>query len=60
MEEVLIESLIRIADALEVIAIVLAGIFLVQVFSLLFKDKSGGYYLRQIHETLKVMINKIR
>ena len=60
MEEMLIETLVKIACYLELIGVVLALIFLVQVLTLLFKDNNGGFYLRQINETLKNIMNKLR
>ena len=60
MEEVLVETLVKIACYLELIGVVLALIFLVQVLTLLFKDNNGGFYLRQINETLKNIMNKLR
>lgn len=58
MEESLLEVLNRIAFNLELIGVVLALIFIVQVLTLFFKDNNGGFYLRQINETLKNMVNK--
>lgn len=58
MEESLLEVLNRIAFNLELIGVVLALIFIVQVLTLFFKDNNGGFYLRQINETLKSMVNK--
>lgn len=58
MEQTLIEVLNRIAFNLEMIGLCLALIFIVQVITLFFKDNNGGYYLRQINETLKNMVNK--
>lgn len=58
MEESLLELLNRIAFSLELIGAVLALIFIVQFFTLFFKDNNGGFYLRQINETLKNMVNK--
>lgn len=58
MEQALIEVLNEIAFHLEWISVALALIFLAQVFTLLFKDNNGGFYLRQINETLKNMVNK--
>jgi uncharacterized membrane protein len=58
MEEYLLEALNRIAFNLELIGVVLALIFIVQVLTLFFKDNNGGFYLRQINETLKNMVNK--
>lgn len=60
MEEVLIETLVRIACSLEFIAISLFFILIVQTLTLFFKDNNGGFYLRQINETLKNIVNKIR
>lgn len=60
MEEVLIEILLRIADSLEFIAVVLFFIFIVKTLTLFFKDNNGGFYLQQINETLKNIVNKIR
>ena len=60
MEEVLIETLVRISFSLELISVVLVFILLTQVLTLLFKDNNGGFYLRQINETLKNIMNKIR
>ena len=58
MEESLLEVLNRIAFNLELIGAVLILIFIVQVLTLFFKDNNGGFYLRQINETLKNMMNK--
>lgn len=52
------EVLNRIAVNLEMIGVCLALIFIVQVITLVFKDNNGGYYLRQINETLKNIITK--
>ena len=52
------ETLARIATSLEFIGFVLALILLVQVAALMFKDNNGGFYLRQINETLKDIMNK--
>ena len=60
MEEMLIETLVRIAGSLEFIAIILFFIFMVQTLTLFFKDNNGGVYLQQINETLKKIINKIQ
>ena len=60
MEELLIETYMRIAISLEVIAATLVGIFLVQTLTLFFKDNNGGFYLRQINETLKNIILKLK
>ena len=58
MDELLIETMVRIASSLEFIVVVLVGILIVQFFTLLFKDNNGGFYLRQIDETLRDIINK--
>ena len=60
MEELLIETYMRIVISLEVIAATLVGIFLVQTLILFFKDNNGGFYLRQINETLKNIILKLK
>ena len=54
------EVLNRIAFNLEMIWVCLALIFIVQVITLVFKDNNGGYYLRQINETLKNIITKLK
>ena len=54
------EVLNRIAFNLEMIGVCLALIFIVQVITLVFKDNNGGYYLRQINETLKNIITKLK
>lgn len=58
MEQELIEVLNRIAIQLEWIGVTVALVFISQILILFFKDNNGGYYLRQINETLKSMINK--
>ena len=60
MDEMLLETLDRIASSLEAICFVLLCILFVQFVTLLFKDNNGGFYLRQIDYTLKDMIKKIK
>jgi hypothetical protein len=60
MEEVLIETLVRIAGALEFTNVILFFIFIVQTLTLFFKDNNGGFYLQKINETLKNIVNKIQ
>jgi uncharacterized membrane protein len=51
------ETLIRIANSLEFIGVILFFILIIQTITLFFKDNNGGFYLRQINETLKNIIN---
>ena len=60
MDEVLAEALTRISFSLEFIGAVLFCIFLVQLATLFFKDNNGGFYLKQINETLLKIMSKIR
>lgn len=60
MEKALVEALNRIDVSLQIIAFILIGIFVVQFFALLFKDNNGGFYLRQINDTLEDMIKKTK
>jgi len=53
MEQALIEALNKIAYQLECVGVAVALVFIAQILTLLFKDNNGGYYLRQINETLK-------
>lgn len=52
------ETLIRIANSLEFIGVILFFILIIQTITLFFKDNNGGFYLKQINETLKNIINK--
>lgn len=58
MDEVLVEALVGISESLDIIAVILLGILGVQFFTLICKDNNGGFYLGQINETLKDIINK--
>ena len=50
------EILIKITNSLEFIGVILLFILIVQTVGLLFKDNNGGFYLKQINETLQKMI----
>lgn len=52
------EVLLSIDFSLGIISVALLGILFVQFCTLLFKDNNGGFYLRQINETLKDIMNK--
>ena len=60
MDELLLETLGRMAFALELIAFVLGGILFVQFLTLLFKDNNGGFYLRKINDTLRDIMDKYK
>lgn len=54
------ETLIRIANSLEFIGVILFFILIVQTITLFFKDNNGGFYLKQINETLQKIIKHIK
>lgn len=54
------ETLIRIANSLEFIGIVLFCILLIQTLTLFFKDNNGSFYLNKINETLQKIIKHIK
>lgn len=58
--ELMEETLIRIANSLEFICVILFFILIIQTITLFFKDNNGGFYLKQINETLQKIIKHIK